>query len=102
MEQNSAKGLSIRVVTPKGVCFESDCDSVVLKCASSSDGVPNGSIGIRKGHADAVIALGAGEIVVSDDTKGVIGRLTVSGGIATVSKNLLSVITNGAEDDKKQ
>ncbi len=89
--------LSMRVVTPNGVFCETSCDSVVLQCSPDADGTPNGSIGIRKGHTDAVIALGAGEVVISRDGEKSKKKISVGRGIATVSQNLVTVITDSAK-----
>ena len=84
--------LTLRIVTPEGVNRTIPCDSVSLWMAPDSKGRGEGSIGIRKGHADAVIALGNGKIEALEDGKPVFSALS-EGGFATVRSDVISVIS---------
>ena len=84
--------LILKIVTPEGVDQSFDCDSVTLWMAQDSKGNGEGSIGIRKGHAEAVIALGSGPLHASLNGVPVFSGRT-DGGFATVLKDVVSVVT---------
>jgi len=84
--------LTLQIVTPEGVNRTIPCDSVSLWMAPDSKGRGEGSIGIRKGHVDAVIALGNGKIEALEDGKPVFTARS-EGGFATVRNDVVSVIT---------
>ena len=71
-----------------------ECDSVRLSIADSVSGKFSGSYGIRKGHADAVLALAPGKISVSLDGKEVFSAES-QGGFATVKNNEVRVTADG-------
>lgn len=79
------------IVTPDGVNGEYSCDSVNLIMPDDKKGKNGGSIGIRKGHADSVIALDKGDIIAKLEGK-IIFQGQVSGGFAVVKNGNLSVI----------
>ncbi|MBQ6518465.1 MAG: hypothetical protein IJI14_07085 [Anaerolineaceae bacterium] len=85
--------LTLKIVTPDGNDRMIECDSVTLWMAADSKGKQEGSIGIRRGHTEAVIALGNGPLEAHQE-----GQLTFSarseGGFATVLNNTITVITN--------
>ncbi len=89
--------LTLQIVTPEGVNRTIPCDSVSLWMAPDSKGRGEGSIGIRKGHVDAVIALGNGKIEALEDGKPVFTGQS-EGGFATVRSNVVSVITTKLSD----
>lgn len=53
-------GLQVRVLTPKGEERLPECDSLHLNLAPDANGRGEGSIGIRRGHVPALIALAPG------------------------------------------
>ena len=85
--------LTLKIVTPDGNDRMIECDSVTLWMAADTKGRQEGSIGIRKGHADAVIALGNGPLEARQDGKALFSART-EGGFATVLGNTITVITN--------
>lgn len=85
--------LTLKIVTPDGEDREISCDSVSLWMAPDQKGRQEGSIGIRKGHTNAVIALGNGSVAALQDGKSVFSGRT-EGGFATVLNNTVTVITN--------
>ena len=85
--------LSLKIVTPEGDDRVIPCDSVTLWMAPDAKGKGEGSIGIRKGHTEAVIALGNGPLEAHLDGKSVFSART-EGGFATVLNDIVTVITN--------
>ena len=84
--------LTLKIVTPEGVDKSVDCDSVILWMAPDSKGEGEGSLGIRKGHAEAVIALGKGPMKASLNGTPVFSA-RIDGGFATVVNDVVSVVT---------
>lgn len=84
--------LTLKIVTPDGTDQSVDCESVILWMAGNSKEKGEGSIGIRKDHTDAVIALGNGPLQALDNGKVVFSGRT-QGGFATVFKNVITVVT---------
>lgn len=85
--------LTLLILSPDGVKAELNCDSVILTVSDSSEnGKGGGSYGIRKGHAEAVIATAKGTVTAKKDGN-VIFSDTLSEGTATVSKDRITVIT---------
>ena len=87
--------MTLRVLTPTGVSAETPCDSVRLTLRDDRNGRGGGSIGIRKGHADAVLALGRGPVRASLGSETVF-RAEVEAGFASVKDNVVTVITDSA------
>ena len=85
--------LTLKIVTPEGDDRTLSCDSVILWMAPDARGKGEGSIGIRKGHTDAVIALGNGPLEAHLEGKSVFSART-EGGFATVLRDTVTVITN--------
>ena len=87
----------LTVVTPKGVEYTADCDTVLLNICEGKNGTQSGSYGVKKGHANAVFALAGGKITVKKD-----GRILYSfdalDGFAVMQDNVLTVTV---EDIKK-
>ena len=84
--------LTLKIVTPEGTDQTVDCESVILWMAGDHKGKGEGSIGIRKGHTHAVIALGNGPVQAFSNGKTVFAGQTL-GGFATVSKDVVTVVT---------
>lgn len=82
---------NLSIVTPDGVNQTCACDSVNLLMADDRNGKNGGSIGIRKGHADAVIALDEGEVTAKLEGT-VVFHARISGGFAVVKNGNLSVL----------
>ena len=62
--------LTLKVVSPDGLNRTVECDGVILWMAPDRSGKGEGSIGIRKDHVNAVIALGSGKIEAHLDRSG--------------------------------
>ena len=84
--------LTLRVVTSDGINQNVACDSVSLWMAPDVRGRGEGSIGIRKDHIDAVIALGEGPLAAYLEGKDVFSART-KGGVAIVQQNTVTVVT---------
>lgn len=84
--------LTLKIVTPEGVDRTVDCESISLWMAPDEKGKGEGSIGIRKGHVDAVIALGNGPIEARREGQAVFAART-RGGFATVLKDVVTIVT---------
>ena len=87
--------IKLTIVTPAGGNTVVRCDSVRL---TTADGIKKknsgGSFGIRKGHADALIAIAEGPIKALTNGETVF-ECTVGTGFATVSGgNSVSVLTD--------
>ena len=90
--------LKLRLLTPTGYASETACDSVILTQRDSVEGTGGGLVGIRAGHAPAVIALGEGVAEASLGAKTVFCA-SVSGGFASVLDNVVTVITDRVDVD---
>ena len=95
---DNAATMTLRLQTPSGLSEEIPCDSVVLMQRDSVSGHGGGLVGVRAGHAPAVIALGEGPVRASLGTKTVF-LAAVSGGFASVTDNVVTVITDRADVD---
>ena len=84
--------LTLKIVTSDGKNQTIDCDSVTLWMTADSRGKGEGSIGIRKGHAEAVIALGNGPFSAHLENNPVFSGQT-QGGFATVLKDTITIVT---------
>ena len=94
------KPITLTVLTPDGVYGSARCDSVRLCVPDSRDGrVRGGGVGIRRGHADALMTVAPGVILGLSDGEPVL-KCRVRGGLAVVSDNTVSVLTDGAEEER--
>ncbi len=81
--------LKLEVVTPERKVVEAEVDSVTVPTAS-------GEAGIMSAHAPLISALKPGILTYSE--KGNVEKLAVSTGFVEVSNNLVSVMTDFAEN----
>ena len=84
--------LTLKINTPGDDDQIISCDSVTLWMAPDTRGKGEGSIGIRKGHTEAVIALGNGPLTALLGGRTVFSGQT-KGGFATVLNDVINVIT---------
>ena len=89
------KPVLLSVLTPGGEKIRVRCDSVRLIVPDSPDGkTAGGSVGIRRGHADALMAVAPGKIeAFSDGRSAAVCR--TEGGLAIIGENTVSVLTSG-------
>lgn len=84
--------LTLKIITPHGKKAEISCDSIILTVEANENGKGGGSYGIRKGHAEALIATAKGIITAKKDGETVFSE-TFSEGTASVSEDVVTVIT---------
>ncbi len=85
--------ITLSVLTPDGEVCRVECDSVRLPVPDPKDrGAPGGTVGIRRGHTDALMAVSPGKIEAFADGKPVLS-CQLEGGIAVVSENTVRVLT---------
>ncbi len=94
----TASTMTLRLMTPSGLSEEIPCDSVQLTQRDSVAGYGGGLVGIRTGHAPAVIALGEGPVQASLGAK-IVFHASVSGGFASVLDDVVTIITDHADVD---
>lgn len=75
--------LSLKFLTQDGICEVYPCDSIHLPMADDKNGRGGGSMGIRKGFPDAVIALKEGRAEAFAEGSRVFLK-EISGGFAIV------------------
>lgn len=95
-QSNAGAPLSLRIVTPGGVAAQVACDSVTLPAADGKDGRGGGSIGIRRGHVRAMIALAHGT-VCARLAGAVVYLATVESGLAAVKDDVISIVTDSVK-----
>ena len=89
-------GIALRIITPAGIAYEGRCGSVTLPLADDSSGAGGGSIGIRRGHIRAAMALSEGDVCAhtggtAPDT------VRIAAGFASVDNDVVTVITERAQ-----
>ena len=84
--------LKLKILTPDGQKLRYSCDSAVLWMAPDEKGKGEGSIGIRSGHAESIIALGNGPLEGRLQGKVLISGKT-EGGFAAVLNDKVTVVT---------
>ena len=83
------KHLTLRMIAPEGGETVLVCESLRLPMADDSAGRGGGSLGIRPGHARALIALaeGVAEVVTEEGVR----RFHVAGGFADVKNDAVTL-----------
>ena len=81
----------LSVVTPDSTVFEADVSAVNVP-------TPFGSLGVLAGHAPMLCALDKGKLRCTDKD-GQTLRITISGGVASVDHNEMTVLTQSAALD---
>lgn len=83
--------LRLKIISLHGAEDEIECDSVHFIIPSDSNGKGAGSMGIRQGHENALIALAEGpvEAFISGNR---IHEENISGGFAIVKDNLVTIV----------
>lgn len=96
-ENGGEQGAPLRlvVVTPQGIAAQAACDSVVLPVAEAADGTPSGTVGVRRGHVPALLALSAGTVVARLRGQTVL-RASVAAGLAAVRDDEVRVLADEA------
>lgn len=84
--------LTLVILTPEGERGRVQCDSVTLVARDNESGEGGGSVGIRRGHLSAVIALEDGCPVKASSGGEAIAEYSVSGAFASVEKDVVTVV----------
>lgn len=92
-------GLCIRILTPLGEGAPVACDSVTLFAMDNERGEGGGSVGIRRGHIPAVIALEPGSAVRARLNGAEVFSMTVPGGFAFVKDDTVTVLMSDAPEE---
>lgn len=94
--------LLLKVITPSGSGGEIECDSVHMIMPDDSGGKGGGSIGIRKGYENALIALDKGNVDAFLKGEKVYSK-QIEGGFAVVKDNVITVMTQiSLKNDKTE
>ena len=80
--------ISLRVITPEAVTLDTTCSSISFPTT-------DGSVGVLKGHAPMVAALGIGELKLRGDAGD--SAMFIAGGFAEVRDNVVRVVTDVSE-----
>ncbi len=92
------KPILLSVYTPGSERYRVRCDSVRFSIPDSRDGKTlGGSVGIRRGHADALMAVAPGKIEGFSDGEPILSCV-VKGGLAIVGGDKVSILTDRADD----
>ena len=92
--------LEFVLVTPEGEAARLLCDSVTVFAADDANGENGGSVGIRRGHLPAVIALESRSYVSARAEGAQVFKARVGGGFAHVRNNTVTVITDSLEREQ--
>lgn len=88
--------LTLVIVTPEGEAARAECSHVTVYAADGADGLNGGSVGIRRGHAPALIALENNSRVIAKNGESCL-EFTVAGGFAGVRNDAVTVVTESCE-----
>ena len=89
--------LTFRLITPDGIMTDCECTAVDMTACADKNGQGGGSVGIRRGHLPAVIALESGSKIKITLQNGDRQTVKVDGGFAEVADNTVTVICEKAE-----
>lgn len=90
-------GLTLVILTPEGEACRLPCEAVTLFARDNEAGEGGGSVGIRRGHIPALIALEPGSIVKARAEGGSETRYKVSRGFAAVKDDIVTAAAETAE-----
>ena len=91
-----ANPIHLSIVFPGGEELSVMCGSVRFSVPDSADGrIPGGAVGIRRGHADAMMAVARCEVLAFSGGEKIFSK-KVTGGVATVSRDTVMILADGA------
>ena len=85
--------LLFRVLTPQGEKFSGECEAVDLWARDDAEGNGGGSLGFRRGHLPAVVALAEGGRVKAMEGDNTVYSARIRGGYARVDRESVTVLT---------
>ena len=88
--------IRLSIVTPDGEAAAVTCDSVRMDAQDDRNGRNGGGLGIRRGHAPAMIALGEGLLTASSEGN-IVLKAKVKNGFAAVAQDVVTVLTDLAK-----
>ena len=88
--------LRLRILTPKGSVGGAYCDSVHLSVPDDENGAGGGSMGVRRGHMPAFVALNDDKVTAFSGGIPVFTAM-VHGGVAEISDDVVTILTDAAE-----
>ena len=97
-EAKSSGALTLRILTPQGELASVSCDSINLPLADDREGRGGGSIGIRPGHENCIMALQKGRAVARRGGETVFSA-KIAGGFASVRDNVVQLLSPEAEKE---
>ena len=92
-----AEKLVFRLLTPQGERCSCPCDTVDLWAKDDAQGRGGGSMGVRRGHLPAVVALEEGSRVRVVSGEKTVYAARIRGGFARVDRESVTVLTPEAE-----
>lgn len=91
MQNKNSCPLTVKIITPEGEKNEIYCDSLTVTVRDNEKGKGGGSYGIRKGHTEALIALGAGRITAKNKEETIFSEILPEG-FLSVKNNYIEII----------
>ena len=91
--------LTLKVLTPEGAELTAACDHVNLFALDNAAGEGGGSVGVRRGHCRALIALAPGSSVTAKREGAAVKKVRVLGGFAMVRDDTVTVLTDSFEEE---
>lgn len=88
----------LRVLTPAGVRSEVGCDDAVFIAADDPSGHGGGSVGIRRGHMPAVIALAENSVFKAYNAGKCVLEALVTKGVAEVKNDVITVVAESVTE----
>ncbi len=90
--------LTLKIITPEGERAAVACDSVTFFVRDNDKGEGGGSMGIRRGHVDAIAALEANSVVKARSEGNTVASFIVSGGFAGVKDDIVTIIAEAVKE----
>lgn len=90
--------MTLKIITPEGEKQCVGCDSVTVTARDGISGEGGGSVGIRRGHVEAVIALSDSSPVTAMEDGKKVFSVVASGGFLHVKDDVITLVTESAED----
>lgn len=90
-------GLTFILLTPKGELARAECACVTFFARDNDRGEGGGSMGIRRGHTQALAALEEGSVIKLRSEGRVTDAFRVSRGFAGVKDDVVTVAAEDAE-----
>lgn len=92
MAETARAPLTLKIITPDGERPEISCDSVSVTVKDNKNGKGGGSYGIKKGHAEALIALDKGTLSAKKGEETIFSE-NLPEGFLSIKNNYITVIT---------